>query len=148
MGSVGSQRLKEPITAGTPDSSMVMSFSFDGCRLEEEAAGTAQGQGGAAGGVPGFTDSGELGGAGPRCVSGPEPGWAVGTLGEPWVVPERRALQQIRRDLPWGRSSRGLRDLTLMPCVRGRSRSLIWSTGRVGGRPGNHALPRRASVWR
>nr|XP_035972461.1 equilibrative nucleoside transporter 4 isoform X3 [Halichoerus grypus] len=57
MGSVGSQRLKEPITAGTPDSSMVMSFSFDGCRLEEEAAGTAQGQGGAAGGVPGFTDS-------------------------------------------------------------------------------------------
>ncbi|XP_064449421.1 equilibrative nucleoside transporter 4 isoform X1 [Mirounga angustirostris] len=57
MGSVGSQRLKEPITAGTPDSSMVMSFSFDGCRLEEEAAGTAQGQGGATRGVPGFTDT-------------------------------------------------------------------------------------------
>nr|XP_025867153.1 equilibrative nucleoside transporter 4 isoform X2 [Vulpes vulpes] len=58
MGSVGSQRLKEPSVAGTPDRSVVMSFSFDSCQLEEEvAAGTAQGQGGVAGGVPALADS-------------------------------------------------------------------------------------------
>ncbi|XP_032184334.1 equilibrative nucleoside transporter 4 isoform X1 [Mustela erminea] len=53
MGSVGSQRLKEPSVAGTPERGVVMSFSFDSCRPEEEGtAGTTQGQG-----VPGFTDS-------------------------------------------------------------------------------------------
>uniref|UniRef100_A0A8C0RK94 Solute carrier family 29 member 4 n=1 Tax=Canis lupus familiaris TaxID=9615 RepID=A0A8C0RK94_CANLF len=58
MGSVGSQRLKEPSVAGTPDRSVVMSFSFDSCQLEEEvAAGTAQGQGGVAGVVPALADS-------------------------------------------------------------------------------------------
>lgn len=60
MGTVGSQRLKEPSVAGTPDSSVVMSFSSDSCQLEEEgAAGTARSQAGAAGGVPGLPGSGE-----------------------------------------------------------------------------------------
>nr|KAF6347406.1 solute carrier family 29 member 4 [Pipistrellus kuhlii] len=44
MGSAGSQRLKEPGTAGR---SVVTGFSFEGCRLEEEAAR----------GTPVFTDS-------------------------------------------------------------------------------------------
>ncbi|XP_034525651.1 equilibrative nucleoside transporter 4 isoform X4 [Ailuropoda melanoleuca] len=58
MGTVGSQRLKEPSVAGTPDSSVVMSFSSDSCQLEEEgAAGTARSQAGAAGGVPGLPGS-------------------------------------------------------------------------------------------
>ena len=94
MGSVGSQRLKEPSVAGTPDRSVVMSFSFDSCRPEEEGtAGTAQGQG-----VPGFTDSGE-------CVwGGPEPGWAVRTFAEPWAG----GCPPGGIPLPWGRSSRCL----------------------------------------
>ncbi|KAF5918285.1 hypothetical protein HPG69_002927 [Diceros bicornis minor] len=58
MGSVGSQRLEEPSVAGTPDGSLVTSFSFDSCQLDEEAAaGAAQGQGGGAGGGPIFPDS-------------------------------------------------------------------------------------------
>lgn len=61
MGSVGSQRLKEPSVAGTPDRSMMTSFSFDSCQLEEEeaAARAALGQGGRARGAPIFTDCGE-----------------------------------------------------------------------------------------
>lgn len=60
MGSVGSQRLKEPSVAGTPDRSVVMSFSFDSGQLEEEAAsGAARGQGGRARGAPILPDSGE-----------------------------------------------------------------------------------------
>ncbi|XP_054574174.1 equilibrative nucleoside transporter 4 isoform X4 [Eptesicus fuscus] len=55
MGSVGSQRLKEPGTAGR---SVVTSFSFDSCPLEEEvAAGAARGRDGAARGAPILTDS-------------------------------------------------------------------------------------------
>ncbi|XP_040492475.1 equilibrative nucleoside transporter 4 [Ursus maritimus] len=58
MGAVGSQRLKEPSVAGTPDSSVVMSFSSDSCQLEEEgAARTARSQAGAARGVPGLPGS-------------------------------------------------------------------------------------------
>lgn len=56
MGSVGSQRLKEPSVAGTPDRSVVTSFSFDGCPLEEDS-GAARGQGGRARGAPALTDS-------------------------------------------------------------------------------------------
>ncbi|KAM9209170.1 equilibrative nucleoside transporter 4 isoform 2-T2 [Dugong dugon] len=57
MGQVGSQRLKEPSLAATPDKNMVMSFSFDSYQLEEEAAaGTVQGQGRRARGVPTFVD--------------------------------------------------------------------------------------------
>lgn len=60
MGSVGSQRLKEPSMAGTPDRSVMTSFSFDSCQLEEVAATrTAPGQGGRARGAPIFTDCGE-----------------------------------------------------------------------------------------
>ncbi|XP_014441455.1 equilibrative nucleoside transporter 4 isoform X4 [Tupaia chinensis] len=61
MGSVGSQRLKEPSVVGTPDRSVVMSFSFDSCQLEEAvaAAEAAQGQGVRARGVPTFVDSAE-----------------------------------------------------------------------------------------
>lgn len=61
MGSVGSQRLKEPSMAGTPDRSVMTSFSFDSCQLEEEvvATRTAPGQGGRARGAPIFTDCGE-----------------------------------------------------------------------------------------
>lgn len=60
MGSVGSQRLKEPSVAGTPDRAVVTSFGFDGCQLEEEVAvRTAGGQDGGPGGAPLFTDSGE-----------------------------------------------------------------------------------------
>lgn len=60
MGSVGSQRLKEPSVAGTPDQGVVTSFSFDSCQLEEEvAAGTAQGPDCRPGGAPVFPDSGE-----------------------------------------------------------------------------------------
>ncbi|XP_029804811.1 equilibrative nucleoside transporter 4 isoform X2 [Suricata suricatta] len=59
MGSVGSQRLKEPSVAGTPDRGVVTSFSFDSCQLEEEvAAGTTRGQDGRPGGGPVFPDSG------------------------------------------------------------------------------------------
>ncbi|XP_040311728.1 equilibrative nucleoside transporter 4 isoform X2 [Herpailurus yagouaroundi] len=58
MGSVGSQRLKEPSLAGTPDRAVVTSFGFDGCQLEEEVAvRTAGGQDGGPGGAPVFTDS-------------------------------------------------------------------------------------------
>ncbi|XP_044903364.1 equilibrative nucleoside transporter 4 isoform X4 [Felis catus] len=58
MGSVGSQRLKEPSVAGTPDRAVVTSFGFDGCQLEEEVAvRTAGGQDGGPGGAPLFTDS-------------------------------------------------------------------------------------------
>ncbi|XP_036097287.1 equilibrative nucleoside transporter 4 isoform X1 [Molossus molossus] len=58
MGSVGSQRLKEPSVAGTPDRSVVTSFSFDSCQLEDEAAsGAAGGQGGRARGAPILSDS-------------------------------------------------------------------------------------------
>lgn len=58
MGSVGSQRLKEPGTAGTAGRSVVTSFSFDRCPLEEEAAaGAARGRDGAARGAPILTDS-------------------------------------------------------------------------------------------
>ncbi|KAM6155308.1 equilibrative nucleoside transporter 4 [Rhynchocyon petersi] len=57
MGSAGSQRLKEPSMAATPDRGIVMSFSFDSCQLEEEAvAGAVQGQGSRARGVPPFMD--------------------------------------------------------------------------------------------
>ncbi|XP_012412244.1 equilibrative nucleoside transporter 4 isoform X2 [Trichechus manatus latirostris] len=57
MGQVGSQRLKEPSLAATPDKNMVMSFSFDSYQLEEEAAaGTVQGQGRRTRGVPTFVD--------------------------------------------------------------------------------------------
>lgn len=56
MGSVGSQRLQEPSTAGTPHGSMVMSFSFDSGQLEEAAA---RAQGGRARGIPIVTESGE-----------------------------------------------------------------------------------------
>ncbi|KAM5216121.1 equilibrative nucleoside transporter 4 isoform 1-T4 [Hipposideros larvatus] len=61
MGSVGSQRLKEPSMAGTPDRSVMTSFSFDSCQLEEEvvATRTAPGQGGRARGAPIFTDCAE-----------------------------------------------------------------------------------------
>ena len=59
MGSVGSQRLQEPSTAGTPHGSMVMSFSFDSGHLEEAAAGATQAQGSRTGSIPIFTDSGE-----------------------------------------------------------------------------------------
>lgn len=61
MGPVGSQRLQEPsVVAGPPARSMVMSFGFDGCPLEETAAaGAALGQGGVARGAPTLTDSGE-----------------------------------------------------------------------------------------
>lgn len=62
MGSVGSQRLKEPGVVGAPGRSVVTSFSFDSCQLEEEAAaGAAQGPDGAARGAPILTDSGERG---------------------------------------------------------------------------------------
>ncbi|XP_032447468.1 equilibrative nucleoside transporter 4 isoform X1 [Lynx canadensis] len=58
MGSVGSQRLKEPSVTGTPDRAVVTSFGFDGCQLEEEVAvRTAGGQDGGPGGAPVFTDS-------------------------------------------------------------------------------------------
>uniref|UniRef100_A0A8D0MER1 Solute carrier family 29 member 4 n=1 Tax=Sus scrofa TaxID=9823 RepID=A0A8D0MER1_PIG len=56
MGSVGSQRLQEPSTAGTPHGSMVMSFSFDSGQLEEAAA---RAQGGRARGIPIVTESEE-----------------------------------------------------------------------------------------
>lgn len=56
MGSVGSQRLQEPSTAGTPHGSMVMSFSFDSGQLEEAAA---RAQGGRTRGIPIVTESGE-----------------------------------------------------------------------------------------
>ncbi|XP_047693525.1 equilibrative nucleoside transporter 4 isoform X2 [Prionailurus viverrinus] len=58
MGSVGSQRLKEPSVTGTPDRAVVTSFGFDGCQLEEEVAvRTAGGRDGGPGGAPVFTDS-------------------------------------------------------------------------------------------
>ncbi|KAI5257832.1 equilibrative nucleoside transporter 4 isoform X1 [Manis pentadactyla] len=58
MGSVGSQRLKEPSVVGTPDRSVAMSFSFDSCQLEDEVpAGAARGQGGRARGITIFSDS-------------------------------------------------------------------------------------------
>ncbi|XP_004691701.1 PREDICTED: equilibrative nucleoside transporter 4 isoform X1 [Condylura cristata] len=57
MGTVGSQRLKEPHMAETPDRSVVMSFSFDSGQLEEVAAGAAQGQGCRVRGIPVFTDA-------------------------------------------------------------------------------------------
>ncbi|XP_008572639.1 PREDICTED: equilibrative nucleoside transporter 4 isoform X2 [Galeopterus variegatus] len=59
MGSVGSQSLKEPSMAGTPDRSVVMSFSFNSYQLEEAAvaAEAAQGQGIGARAVPAFVDS-------------------------------------------------------------------------------------------
>uniref|UniRef100_A0A8D0V6C3 Equilibrative nucleoside transporter 4 n=1 Tax=Sus scrofa TaxID=9823 RepID=A0A8D0V6C3_PIG len=56
MGSVGSQRLQEPSTAGTPHGSMVMSFSFDSGQLEEAAA---RAQGGRTRGIPIVTESEE-----------------------------------------------------------------------------------------
>ncbi|XP_070273158.1 equilibrative nucleoside transporter 4 isoform X3 [Myotis yumanensis] len=66
MGSVGSQRLKEPGAAGRPGRSVVTSFSFDRCQLEEEAAaGAARGRDGAARGTPILTDSGEREGRAP-----------------------------------------------------------------------------------
>ncbi|XP_006859839.1 PREDICTED: equilibrative nucleoside transporter 4 [Chrysochloris asiatica] len=55
MGSVGSQRLKEPNMAATPDRSMVMSFSFDSYQLEEEVV-AGEGQSGRARGIPPFMD--------------------------------------------------------------------------------------------
>ncbi|XP_053783406.1 equilibrative nucleoside transporter 4 isoform X1 [Desmodus rotundus] len=58
MGTVGSQHLQEPSVAGTPARSVVTSFGFDSCPLEEEAAaGVALGQGSAARGAPILTDS-------------------------------------------------------------------------------------------
>lgn len=80
MGSVGSQRLKEPGLAGRPGRSVATSFSFDGCQLEEEAAaGAARGRDGAARGAPIHTDSGERG-AGEVCVW-PKAGVAWRALG-------------------------------------------------------------------
>ncbi|XP_066129547.1 equilibrative nucleoside transporter 4 isoform X1 [Saccopteryx bilineata] len=58
MGSAGSQRLREPSVAGTPDRSVVTSFSFDSGGLDEEAAaGAARGRGAASRGTPIPTDS-------------------------------------------------------------------------------------------
>ncbi|XP_021567796.1 uncharacterized protein LOC103260004, partial [Carlito syrichta] len=65
MGSVGSQRLKEPGMAGTPDGGMMVSFSFDSYQLEEVATEAAQGPGVGARGVAAFVDSVELGTASP-----------------------------------------------------------------------------------
>ncbi|XP_024898900.1 equilibrative nucleoside transporter 4 isoform X2 [Pteropus alecto] len=56
MGSVGSQRLREPSLTGPPDRSMVTSFSFDSCQLEEVAAAVAGA--GRDQGAPIFSDSG------------------------------------------------------------------------------------------
>lgn len=53
MGSVGSQRLREPSLTGPLDRSVVTSFGFDSCQLEE-VAGAAHDQG-----TPIFSDSGE-----------------------------------------------------------------------------------------
>ncbi|XP_024898903.1 equilibrative nucleoside transporter 4 isoform X5 [Pteropus alecto] len=55
MGSVGSQRLREPSLTGPPDRSMVTSFSFDSCQLEEVAAAVAGA--GRDQGAPIFSDS-------------------------------------------------------------------------------------------
>ncbi|XP_039734672.1 equilibrative nucleoside transporter 4 isoform X1 [Pteropus medius] len=56
MGSVGSQRLRESSLTGPPDRSMVTSFSFDSCQLEEVAAAVAGA--GRDQGAPIFSDSG------------------------------------------------------------------------------------------
>ncbi|XP_049759405.1 equilibrative nucleoside transporter 4 isoform X1 [Loxodonta africana] len=57
MGQVGSQRLKEPSLAATPDKNRAVSFSFDSYQPEEEvAAGAVQGQGKRTRGVPTFMD--------------------------------------------------------------------------------------------
>ncbi|KAM6157085.1 equilibrative nucleoside transporter 4 [Erethizon dorsatum] len=59
MGSMGSQRLKEPSVAGTPDRTMGTSFSFDSFRLEAATAmvEATQDQGIRARAVPTFVDS-------------------------------------------------------------------------------------------
>ncbi|XP_069889199.1 equilibrative nucleoside transporter 4 [Dipodomys merriami] len=57
MGSIGSQRLKEPHELATPDRSVVTSFSFDSFQLEATAAEAAQDQGIRARGVSTFMDS-------------------------------------------------------------------------------------------
>ncbi|XP_012878925.1 PREDICTED: equilibrative nucleoside transporter 4 isoform X2 [Dipodomys ordii] len=57
MGSIGSQRLKEPHELATPDRSVVTSFSFDSFQLEATAAEAAQDQGVRARGVSTFMDS-------------------------------------------------------------------------------------------
>ncbi|XP_031194454.1 equilibrative nucleoside transporter 4 isoform X1 [Mastomys coucha] len=56
MGSIGSQRLKEPCVAATSGQSVVTSFSFDNFQLETTAEG-AQDPGIRVRGVPTFTDS-------------------------------------------------------------------------------------------
>lgn len=58
MGSIGSQRLKEPRVAATSGQSVVTSFSFDNFQLEATAE-EAQDPGIRVRGVPTFTDSGE-----------------------------------------------------------------------------------------
>uniref|UniRef100_A0A2K6ENV3 Equilibrative nucleoside transporter 4 n=1 Tax=Propithecus coquereli TaxID=379532 RepID=A0A2K6ENV3_PROCO len=57
MGSVGSQRLKEPSVAGTPDRTVAVSFSFDSHQLEAAAAEAAPGTDVRARGVPAVMDS-------------------------------------------------------------------------------------------
>ncbi|XP_045680575.1 equilibrative nucleoside transporter 4 isoform X2 [Phyllostomus hastatus] len=59
MGTVGSRRLQEPgAAAGTPARSVVTSFGFNSCPLEEAAA-AAEGRLCAAGGAPTLADSAE-----------------------------------------------------------------------------------------
>uniref|UniRef100_A0A8C5UYB5 Solute carrier family 29 member 4 n=1 Tax=Microcebus murinus TaxID=30608 RepID=A0A8C5UYB5_MICMU len=57
MGSVGSQRLKEPSVAGTPDRTVTVSFSFDGHQLDAAAAEAAPGPDVRARGAPAVMDS-------------------------------------------------------------------------------------------
>ncbi|XP_020032628.2 equilibrative nucleoside transporter 4 isoform X1 [Castor canadensis] len=57
MGSVGSQRLKEPSVAATPDRSVVTSFSFDSFQLEATTMEAAQDEGVRVRSVPTFMDA-------------------------------------------------------------------------------------------